>query len=236
MNIVILGGGTPNKFGHDFALAARACGHRVVIFSHKKNGLDDPDQHVIDYDDLDATAKVFAQALDEFSQIDIILLNQNGTTYPRDAATIPIVDVASYTHSFNLYVVAGHLLVSKAYWKLADGSKVVYMSTGLAFQHTREQFCDMNHFSYSGYKSLMTHVIMGFAHNRRKKTIFTVLSPHFPYEDHDNYKKVFAVCRDWIFDHDESANGTTSLAWVPDQVPHAATIQVVLKNTNKIVA
>ena len=42
MNIVVIGGGKPERFGNDFCNRARADGHDVYVISHKDYGTNDP--------------------------------------------------------------------------------------------------------------------------------------------------------------------------------------------------
>lgn len=218
MNILILGGGKTGKFGNDFAERARTEGHQVFIFSHKKNEKNDNDQYVIDYDNLDNTKKVFEEVLQKIDTVDIILLNQNGRSYPYfDQHDIENVEIQLYINSLHFHVTISHLLISCAYKKLQDNSKIIFMSTGLAFQYNRNDY--HAHYGYGGFKSLMTHIMLGLAHSRKKKIIHTILSPHFTYNDLPNYKKVFNNCYDWVFAHDDSCNAKIFGAWNPDSAP-----------------
>jgi short-subunit dehydrogenase len=218
MNIIILGGGTPNKFGHDFALKARGEGHKVVIFSHKLNGLNDPDQHVINYEDLNKTKLIFQAALQDISKIDLIIFNANGFSYPyvsRDPFSN--IDPIEYHKSINLHAIVPHLLLGESINKMDEGSKVVYMTTGLAYNLVRSEY--HQHYGYGGHKSFMTHLMLGFATNRTKNITFSIFSPHFPYEDREKYKKVFENCYQWILSHDDSANGKIMAMWDENRSP-----------------
>lgn len=220
MNIVILGGGSVGRFGNDFAQRARNQGHKVIIFSHKINGQNDTDQYVIDYNDIDKTKQVYTNAINDIEQIDLILLNQNGDSYPyinqQDEA--PEVDANQYYRSLNIHVVSSHLLISTCHSKLHDKSKVVYMSTGLAFNLLRDNY--HQHYGYGAYKSMMSNLMIGFAKNRKKKITYTVFSPHFPYDDRDTYKLVFENCYKWIFEHDDTFNGSVVAGWDYNSFPY----------------
>jgi nucleoside-diphosphate-sugar epimerase len=50
MNIVVIGGGKPGKFGNDFCNRARSEGHDVYVISHKDYGTNDPKHIVADFD------------------------------------------------------------------------------------------------------------------------------------------------------------------------------------------
>lgn len=218
MNIVILGGGTPNKFGHDLALKARSEGHKVIIFSHKLNGLNDPDQHIISYDDLNKTKLVFQAALQDINKIDLIIFNGNGESHPYVTKNYLFnVEPNSYYKAINLHAIVPHILLAECHEKMNDGSKVVYMTTGLAYMMLRDNW--HQHYGYGAHKSFMTHLMLGFANNRAKNITFSIFSPHFPYEDREKYKKVFDHCYHWVFNHDDSANGKITAHWDPDKPP-----------------
>ena len=220
MNIVILGGGTPGKFGNDFAVKARSEGHRVIIFSHKSNYTNDQDQHIIDYDNTTQSQIIFSNVLENIDKVDILILNQNGSSYPyvNRQHNFNQVDIEQYHHSLNVHVIMSHLLIAACHKKMDTGSKVTYMSTGLAFQFVRDTYHE--HYGYGAYKSFMTHLMMGFANNRTKEITYTVFSPHFPYEDRERYNLVFDNCYKWIFDHSDNVNGCVIGGWEPSHSPY----------------
>lgn len=219
MNIIVLGGGTIGKFGNDFAVKARNEGHRVIIFSHKHNGTNDIDQHVINYNDVNDTRNTFTKVLEQLDSIDIVLINQNGMSYPNinEHSDHTQVYPDSYYQTINLHAVSTHLLLAAAYPKMHDGSKVSYMSTGLAY---RMLAGDQHPYSgYAAIKAFMTHIILGFANNRQKKITYTTVSPHFTYDDIPRYQRIFDNLYTWIFKHDDMYNGKMISAWDPNTAP-----------------
>lgn len=225
MNIIVLGGGATGKFGNDFAIKARSEGHRVVIFSHKCNETGDVDQHVIDYNDFDSTQDIFTTVIEKISSIDIVLINQNGISYPNidEHFDHEHVDPSSYYQMLNLHSITTHLLLTITYPKMLDGSKVLYMSTGLAYRMLSE-----DRHPYSGYaaiKAFMTHIIIGLANNRKKKIIYTTVSPHFTYDNINRYQMIFDNLYEWILKHDDTFNGKMISAWDPNSKPRIVEVK-----------
>jgi hypothetical protein len=49
MNIVVIGGGEPGKFGNDFCIRAKREGHNVFILSHQDYSTQDPQHYYTDF-------------------------------------------------------------------------------------------------------------------------------------------------------------------------------------------
>jgi short-subunit dehydrogenase len=234
MNIIILGGGTPNKFGHDFVLKAREEGHKVICFSHKFNGLNDKDQYVIDYNDVYGTKSLFKEIISSVNTIDLLFINANGHSYPSfEPNHLLNPDPMQYQKSMNVYTIIPHMLIAECYEKMPAKSKVVYMTTLLALTFIlRPEFPKA--YGYAANKSFMTQLMLGFAQNRTKDINFSILSPHFPYDDLSKYKKVFDHCYNSIMNDNENVNGKILAAWDTDNPPYELELILKRKDNNNV--
>lgn len=206
MNIVVLGGGKPGKFGNDFVNKARQEGHRVIVLSHKDYATGVNDDMIISYHNLDATKEVLAKVAIEMPSIDIMLFNQNGGGYPdsvEDLFSEP--NTQYYANTLQAHVVMPHLLVACLYANLKEGSKVVFMSSTMAFEYQREHY--LSGVGYPSGKSFATHLMSSMARSRTKPVTFSAICPFFIYNDRNLYTQAFENLYKHIFEHDDNSNG-----------------------------
>lgn len=207
-NIVVVGGGTPNKIGNDFVKRAKEEGHNVIVISHKDHGYDNEDFLWIDfkkqyYNNFDI---VMDKIRDRFEKIDIIFFNQNGRFYPgiEDELFSP-PNTQIYTEGLNLHVIVPHKIITSLLPNLYDGSKVVFTSSTMVFELNRKNYTEGA--GYAGLKGYATHLMYSLAMNRPKKITFSSIFPHYTYDDPEKYKLQLWNVYNYVLEHDDSYNG-----------------------------
>ena len=206
MNIVVVGGGTVGKFGNDFVKKARSEGHRVINLSHIDHQTGHADDREINYKNLDINKPVLAQVANDLGDIDIILFNQNGPCYPDT-----IEHLFGYPNLYNYHetmmskVIMPHLIISLLYNNLKEGSKVVYLSSSMAFEYERQHY--QAGAGYPGAKSFGAHLILSMARTRTKNVTFSIVCPFFIYNDPDQYSQALENIYKYVFVHDDTYNG-----------------------------
>lgn len=205
-NILVVGGGTPDKFGNQFVNKARDDGNRVIVFSHKDHKTNHIDDRYINYDDTKQVKSKCVELVNELPVIDIILFNHNGSGYP--SSTIQLFkepNPVEYNQSISRAVTIPHLIIASLYDKLIAGSKVVYMGTAMSLQYEREFYPEGA--GYPGAKSYAMHLISTMARCRTKEITFSCMCPYFLYDKPELYKQTFDQTYSYILTHDDSANG-----------------------------
>lgn len=208
MNIVVFGGGEPGKFGNDFCTLAREQGHNVFILSHKDYATGDPQHSYTNVNDRQSVANDFNRLTQSIDHIDIFVYNGRMDGYPG----IPddyksTANVSSELWNGNLYitVILAHVLSIEALKKMSTGSKLVFLTTGMAMKFDRDDYTEMA--GYAGIKAAQTHLMISLAHHNDRGAIANSISPHFPYEDRTAYNIVFRKVYDYILEFDQTQNG-----------------------------
>jgi NAD(P)-dependent dehydrogenase (short-subunit alcohol dehydrogenase family) len=199
MNIVVIGGGEEGKFGNDFCKRARSEGHRVLILSHKnyKNG--DPDHHYADFSCRWTVVHAFHKLTSQIDNIDLFVFNTNrvgGPNIEDNFTSTASVDVDNYNTGLYYTVILPHLLTIEAFKKMSTGSKFVFLSTRMALDYKRIHYTEMA--AYAGTKAYQIHLMISLSHHNDKGVIGTTVCPHFPYDEPENYKKVFDMVYNYI--------------------------------------
>jgi NAD(P)-dependent dehydrogenase (short-subunit alcohol dehydrogenase family) len=207
-NIVVVGGGTPNRFGNDFVKKAKEEGHNVIVISHKDHGYDDEDFLWIDfkkqyYNNFDI---VIDKIRDRFEKIDIIFFNQNGRFYPSSEDELfSTPNYQPYIEGMNIHVIVPHEILIGLLPNLDDGSKVVFTSSTMAFELNRKNYTAGA--GYAGLKGYVNHLMYSLAMHRPKKITFSSIMPHYDYLNPNTYKLQFGTTYNYILEHDDSNNG-----------------------------
>jgi NAD(P)-dependent dehydrogenase (short-subunit alcohol dehydrogenase family) len=208
MNIVVVGGGQPGKFGNDFCLRARQEGHNVFILSHKDYGTGDPQHLYADHSERQYMVEAFNKLTESIDNIDIFVFNGRMDGYAsmsRDfTSTAKITSIGWHTN-LHFTIILPHVLSIEALKKMSKGSKIVFLTTGMALKFDRTDYTAMA--GYAGLKAAQIHLMVALAHHNDKGAIASSVSPHFPYEDRQAYLKVFNKVYDYILTFDESKNG-----------------------------
>lgn len=218
MNIVVFGGGSVGKFGHDFCLRARSEGHKVIIFSHKLNDTNDLDQHVINYRDLDQCMEILNRACNKLDKIDIVLYNQTGNNYPGKSGLYEKPNITLYTEAFNSLIVVPHLFISTYKDKFHKDTKIVNMTTNIAIEYEKNEHAGTL-VGYAGGKAWSTHMIQGYARCIDSKAVFFTISPSMNYNADDakeSYPIWFNSLYSLIINADKKVNGKIITAWKLD--------------------
>lgn len=206
MNIVVLGGGTTGKFGNDFVKKARGEGHRVIVLSHKDHGTGNSDDRVIDYNNLNSSKMTLQTVGQDMPSVDIVLFNQNGGGYPFSVDDLfGHPDITQYTRNMAAHAAIPQLIVVTLLNNLHDDSKVVFMSSTMAFEYDRNKAVSM--VGYPAGKSFATHLMTSMARTRPKKITFSAICPFFLYHDVEKYQQTLKHLYDYILNHDDTFNG-----------------------------
>lgn len=184
-NIVVVGGITPKKFGHEFVTRARSQGHRVKVLTWRPPNQSLPDTDWGDFHDLQHVVSQFNSLVQDLDHIDILLYNANGESYPYNSSfftsTCQPLDVKAYHNGLDVQVVVPHALSLAALAKMDHTSSLVFMTTGMALDHKRTGWTHLS--GYAGSKSWQTHLMLAFAHNNDKQAISVAISPFFDYQN-----------------------------------------------------
>lgn len=228
MNIIVLGGGgSPGKFGKDFVDKARGQGHRVIVLSHRDHMTGIADDRVINYRNIDSIKPVLQNIAKEIPAIDVILFNQNGSAYPfstEELFTEP--NISEYTNLINIHVAVPHLVVATLYNNLKEGSKVVFISSTMAFEYDRSNFGSM--VGYPAAKSFVTHLMSSMSRSRTKNVTFSAVCPYFMYNEPEKYQETLQHLYTHIFEHDDALNGKIMIqSWEPGKAYKESKVKYV---------
>lgn len=207
MNIVVIGGGEPGKFGNDFCKRARSEGHTVFILSHKDYNNQDPLHHHADFTNPDAVVDAFNKLTVNIDQIDLFVFNTSGPGGPNnpvDFKSTSVIDIRGYNNGIYYNVILPHLLVIESFKKMSVGSKFVFLSTRMALEYKRTSYTEMA--AYAGTKAYQIHLMIALSHHNDKGVIGTTVCPHFPYDKPEDYKKVFDMTYTYILNFEKNAN------------------------------
>lgn len=219
MNIVVIGGGQPGRFGNDFCNRARAEGHDVYVISHKDYGTNDPKQIVADFANVEEFLEKFKNLINHLDKIDILLYNSSShtQTYPMNPYLLTSngeVSITAWEQSLRLHAIIPHVLSIEALKKMSETSAIVFMTTGMSRHVTRTEWTDM--VGYAGFKGIQNHLMIGLAHHNDKGAIVTCVAPHFPYDDADKYKIILNTAYEYITQLTKENNGKIRLIWNSD--------------------
>lgn len=206
MNIVVVGGGTPEKFGNDFVLRARSQGHRVLVISHQQ--YQDPDLIVADFGQLQSVVDAFKTITNSVDNIDLLLYNSNCPSYPNkvdDFKSTAIVNEKRYSDVLRIHAMIPHAVTVECSKKMQTGSRVVYMTSWSALNFKSSEWAD--NVGYAGGKAYQTRLMMAFAKYNDRGLTCSAVYPHFDYSDKTKYQGVFDQVYNYIITHDKTYNG-----------------------------
>lgn len=214
MNIVVIGGGAPGRFGNDFCNRARSDGHDVYVISHKDYGYNDPRQIVADFDNIPRFLEKFKTLTDHLEQIDILLYNSNGNAYPTNPEFLKStgrVSVEHWERALRLHVIIPHMLAIESLKKMTKGCGIVFMTSGMSYMLSRTEWT--NFVGYAGFKGMQNQLMIGLAHHNDKGVIVTCAAPHFAYDNPERYKIVLDNAYEYITNLTDDANGKIREIW-----------------------
>ena len=208
MNIVVFGGGEPGKFGNDFCNLAREQGNNVFILSHKDYATGDLQHAHTNIIERQYVVEDFNRLTQLIDHIDIFLYNGRMDGYPgkpENFTSTARVNSAGWYHNLYLNVILPHVLSIEALKKMSKGSKIVFLTTGMATDFERTTYTEMA--GYAGIKATQAHLMISLAHHNDRGALVCSISPHFPYEDRPTYDRVCRSVYDNILGFDSTQNG-----------------------------
>lgn len=190
MNVVIVGGG--QKFGKIIADKFRDEGNSVYILSHRNYG-QKPNHFFANFLDVDDVVLNFKQLISNIDHIDLLLYNTNADYGPyfeqdfhSDANLQQIAD--AWNKTISIQAILPHLLSVAALGRMSKDSKIVFMTSGLAFGVPRD-FCTSS-VGHPGGKAAQTHLMFALANHNDKDAIVYSISTHFEYEDKEKLNHI----------------------------------------------
>lgn len=212
MNVVVVGGGTPGKFGNDVVKRLRNDGHRVLVMSHKQHGA--TDSIVANFSSLEKTIDSFNQLTTQLDHIDILLYNTNCDAWPNmpgHYTSTAEIKEKLYIHGFEIQVVIPHALAIEALKKMSVGSRIIFMTTDMIYD--KERTIELHRVGYAGGKSYQHQLMLGLSKHNDKDVIVSSISPLFNYNEPSKYKLAFDKAYNYIITHDASCNGKVFNCW-----------------------
>lgn len=180
MNIVIFGGGDPNKLGNQLGRRAQMQGHRVVSISHCNYHNNDLEIIVADNN----VCSSLQQAVDKLGSVDMVLYcTKNHVNSPLTAESFDtgIVPLEEYNKTLFTDVIAPHQLMSLAHQRRWS-THFVYFTTNLAVSFLPEQ--NQHHSTYIGGKAWQLHLMRAVSSIQSTVTA-TAFSIHFDWNGSD---------------------------------------------------
>lgn len=204
-NILIVGGGAPNRFGNIFVLKAREEGHRVINLTHQDRNTGNPDDVVMNFWDENNINDTIKGLNDKLSHIDIIIFNQNSSAYPatvEDLNSQP--NMSFYMEILRTSIIIPHMILATLKPKMSEGSKVFFMTSGMGWEY--DKFYDMPAVGYAGVKSWQAHMSTKLGNFRDKKITYICINPFFVYTEADFYETKFMPTYNFILETKDEFN------------------------------
>jgi NAD(P)-dependent dehydrogenase (short-subunit alcohol dehydrogenase family) len=192
MNVVIIGGG--QKFGKIIADKFRDEGNNVYILSHKDYG-NNPNHLYANFFDIHDVVNKFKKLIENIDKIDLFLYNSNADYGPcseEDYCTG--ADITRITNSWiatlSIQAIIPHIIATIALTKMEKNSKIVFMTSGLAFAVPRN-FATSS-VGHPGGKAAQTHLMFALAKHNDKGVIVYSISTHFEYDNSEKLSKTIS--------------------------------------------
>jgi len=192
MNVVIIGGG--QKFGKIIADKFRDEGNNVYVLSHKDYG-NDPNHLSANFLNIFDVQDKFKKLIANIESIDLFLYNSNADYGPCDEYDFGTkADVARIIYSWQttlmIQTIIPHVISTIALTKMDKKSKIVFMTSGLAFKVPRNYAT--NAVGLPGGKAAQTHLMFALAKHNDKGVIVYSISSHFEYDDNEKLSKTIS--------------------------------------------
>ena len=212
MNILVIGGGKPGRFGKDFCDRARIDGHSVYVISHRDYGTGDPKQISADFNNPSSVVDAFRTVMHGVDHLDIMLYNSSAYGYPivaNEFRSTTTVDIQKHYLNYNVYVLCPHLLSIEALKIMDKNSKIIFLTTGLTLSRMwEEENSDFTRLAgYIGGKAFQNYLMIALANHNNKEVTVTSLSPHFDYNNIDAYQHSLELTYNFIFNIEARDNG-----------------------------
>lgn len=209
MNIVVVGGGTPNRFGNDFVIRAKEEGHTVRVLSHRTNKHSDEIINFLSI--LDAVSK-FNAITEDLLTLDILLYNTSYKGHPeesKDFTSSGALKEKLYLYGFYTNVIIPHRLSIEALKIMHEGSKILFMTTDVIYDRERSE--NLHKLAYYGGKAYQHQLMLALAACNDKGVSVSSVSPYFNYSNPIEYKKTFEQVYKHIFG--KTINGKVFDCW-----------------------
>lgn len=196
MNILVIGGGEPGKFGNDFVKKARAEKHEVIVLSHRKRHEDDISVNFTNIDDI------LNKVNNAFDHIDILLYNSSIFGYPNNEnmyKSSSVINEKLYQYDFEVHVVIPHIISTTAL-KYMNKGKILFITTDMIHDRERDKY--LEHVGYCGGKAWQHQLMLALAEYNDKDCVVSAISPMFDYNNKFKYKKVFDKAYHYILNAD----------------------------------
>ena len=216
MNIVVIGGGEPGKFGHDFCSQAKAHRHDVRVLSHKKYDTCNSHHMYANFTDPEDVRSKFLTLTASLDQIDLFVYCTNNGAYPGktdDLISTSQVNRSAWHYAVDVHVVIPHMLSLETLKKMNKSCAIVYMTTGLSYDFSNKIHEYSKYVGYAGLKGVQNHLMKGLADHNDKGAICTSVASHFTYDDLDNYNIIFDRVYNYITNLTAVNNGKIRQIW-----------------------
>ena len=218
MNIVVVGGGTPGRFGHDVVNRARKDGHRVLVLSHRLRSKD-PDAEIANFSNLESTIDSFQQLISKVDHIDLFLYNTNCSGdsqggWPNNIDhyhSTSTVNEKLYIYGFKIHVIIPHALCIEVMKKMNKDSKICFMTTDMIYQKNRTKYTEK--VGYAGGKSYQHQLMLALANHNDIGVTVSSVSPHFDYNETSQYSYILDKAYNYLINHDSKFNGEIFECW-----------------------
>ena len=210
MNICVIGAGVKGHFGNDFVNRARNDGHTVYTLSHKDYGDNEPNHAWNNFSNSDQIVKVYNELTKDINNIDIFLYNSVFNSWvPMIPAhfteTATKFNDSDFFNSILVNVIAPYKLSIASLKKMKEGSKIIFMTTGMSTGI--DNLALPIRAGYAGSKSYQNFIMKGLAEHNNKGVIVSSIAPYFQYNEPENYKIAFDKAYNHIMTIDQTHNG-----------------------------
>lgn len=209
MNICVIGAGVKGHFGNDFVNRAKSEGHTVYTLSHMDYKEDQSNHAWISFSNATLVSMAYTNLIKNIDNIDILLYNSvqgSGPANPRDfTESANKIDDNEFLNGIRVNVIIPYKLSIASLKKMKEGSKIVFMTTGMSKGIDNLALPIMA--GYAGAKSYQNFIMKGLAEHNDKGVIVSSVAPFFPYWEPENYKIVFDNTFNHIMNIDKTHNG-----------------------------
>jgi NAD(P)-dependent dehydrogenase (short-subunit alcohol dehydrogenase family) len=207
MNICVFGGGgPPGKFGPDFCSRARSQGHTVHTISHR----DHPHSITADFGNTQDVVDKF-QSVAAAVPLDLVLYNTTAASWPDQPGCFDGTQhyqEHAWQDTVRIHAGIPHAVSLCAMQYLKPGSGVVFMTSGMSWEHQRDYSTWAA--GYAGGKAMQNHLMLALAQHNPHGIVFTSVAPHFTTE---TYSTIFDKIYNHVTNIRASHNGQVCTFW-----------------------
>jgi NAD(P)-dependent dehydrogenase (short-subunit alcohol dehydrogenase family) len=207
MNICVFGGGgKTGHFGPDFCARARSQGHDVTVISHQAHD----DCVVADFGQTQSVVNCF-QKIATTKSLDLVLYNTTAPSFPDQPTCFDgshLCQEQGWIDTVRIHAMIPHAVSLCAMQHMPAGSAVVFMTSGLSWEHDRNYATWAA--GYAGGKAMQNHLMLALAQHNDHDIVFTSVAPHFVPE---TYPAIFDKIYDHVMNLDASFNGRIHRVW-----------------------